>query len=160
SSRGSDQCPLLPDRETHDKRCAVGLHVVMAQNLSTVLSHNSVADAQAQPRSFADFLGRKKRIKDPIWMRDAMPVIAEGNLNEAAGGSCRNLNTRLTADFAHSVICIVENIQKDLLKLVRVTNYARQLLIKVLNNFYSMALEVVGAQLHRAMENRVKLHRF
>src|SRR5262249_61834279 len=147
------------DRQAHDKRCALGMQGGTANNLSSMLAHNPVTDAQAQACPFADLFCRKKRIEDPFGMRDARSVIAEGNFNRAVSpGSC-DLNARVAANFAHRVICIVQNVQKHLLKLVRVSNDVRQFLIKLLNHFDPVALEIVKAQLHRAMKNRVELYR-
>ena len=74
-----------------------------------------------------------------------MPVVAERNFHKPTHTRGCNLNARLAASFPHSVICIVENIQKHLLELVRISNHARQFLFKPLNHLDIVTLEVIGA---------------
>src|SRR5438105_13505042 len=102
----------------------------MAQNLSSVLMHNSITDTQAQSRALAYFLGRKEWVKNPFRMRDAMPVVAERYFHEPTRARGCHLNARLAASLPHRVICIVDHIQKHLLELVGISNPARQFLFK------------------------------
>src|SRR5207249_9438316 len=132
----------------------------MAQNLSSVLMHNSITDTQAQSRALAYFLGRKEWVKNPFRMGDAMPVVAERNFHEPTRARGSNLNARLAASLPHSVICIVENIQKHLLELVRISDHAGQFLFKPLNHLDIVTLKVIGAYLDGAMCNRGKQYRF
>src|SRR5207245_10446368 len=139
------QCPLWPDRESHDKRCAIGIRVVMAQNLSSVLMHNSITDTQAQSRALAYFLGRKEWVKNPFRMGDAMPVVAERHFHEPTRARGSNLNARLAPSLPTSVFCIFEIVENHMLVVVSISDHAGQFLFKPLNHLDIVTLEVIGA---------------
>jgi hypothetical protein len=53
----------------------------LAKNLTAVLAHNAVANAQAQASPFAHFFSGEEWIENPIRMRDSWPVVTKKNLN-------------------------------------------------------------------------------
>src|SRR5581483_14311 len=63
--------------QAHDERGPHARDIVMAGDLASVLFEDSVADAEAEPGAFSDFLGGKKRVENPVGMGDALTVIRE-----------------------------------------------------------------------------------
>src|SRR5579863_4400466 len=129
----------------------------MAKNLASVFAHDAVADAQSKARALANFLGGEEWVEDALRKRDAVTVVAKQNLHKAAPVCGLNFNACRTSGVAHSVVSIVKNIQKYLLQLVRVTNRLWQFGVELLGDLDTPAVEVVGAQLHRAAENGIEL---
>ena len=62
------------------------------------------------------------------------------------------------AGFTNRVVSVVQNVQKDLLQLVRVPDHAWQFLVEVFDHFNAVAVEVVRAELDRPTQNGVELH--
>ena len=59
----------------------------------------------------------------------------------------------------HRVICVVQDVEKDLLQLMGVANHVRQALVEMLHNVNAVAVEIIGAQLDRAAQDRIQLER-
>src|ERR1700720_1087586 len=127
----------------------------MAKNFSPVLVQNAVAYAQAQAGSFAHFFGSEERIENAIRVRDAVAVVAEGDLYKTGGARAHDLNARGTSRFSHRVVGIIQNVEKPLLQLMRVADHMRQIVIELLDDLDSVALEVVCAQLNRAAQDSI-----
>ena len=59
----------------------------------------------------------------------------------------------------HRVVGVVQDVQEHLLQLVRISDDLGQRLVEVLDHLDAVALEVVGAQLHGALQDGIQLHR-
>ena len=57
------------------KRGALSRDVVVAGNVSPVLFHDPVTDAEAESGSLANFLGSKERVEYLVRVGDALTVI-------------------------------------------------------------------------------------
>src|ERR1017187_10019261 len=68
-------------------------------NGAAITAHNAEADAQAQSRALAHFLGRKKRVENfgQVLRRDARPVVADAQPAAVALGAAGNFNGGLAA---------------------------------------------------------------
>src|SRR5215467_939858 len=77
--------------------------VVETDDLSAVLAHNPVADAQSQPSSFANLLGCEERIEDALGISDASSVIAKVNLDQARTGLGRDHDSSATPSLSHGI---------------------------------------------------------
>src|SRR6202011_3158639 len=119
---------------------------------------DAVADAQTEAGSLADLLGGEEGIENAVGMGDAVAIVAERDFHGIPGPGRRDLDARRAAYGVHGVVGIVEDIEKDLLQLVRVTNDIGQSFIKVLDDFDAMTIEVVGPQLDSAAQDDIELH--
>jgi len=86
-----------------------------------MFTHDSVADAQAQSGSLSHFFGCEERVKNTIDVFNSGSVIAEPYLD--GSGVARRLHCYLpcTAGFTDGVVRIVQDVQEDLLQLVRIS---------------------------------------
>jgi hypothetical protein len=94
-----------------------------------------------------------------VGMRDSVAVIAEGNFHGVSGFGGHDLDARRTADFMDGVVGIVQDVEKDLLQLLRVAHDVGQFFVKVFDDLDAVAGEVVGPQLHRAAQNQRSIAR-
>ena len=144
--KADDECGSLP----------VG--VVMAENLTSVLLHNAVADAQAEAGSLANLFGGEEGIEDAIGVGDTVAIVAEGNFDGIVGLGGHDFDTSGAADFVHGVIGVVQDVQKNLLQLVSVTDNVGKIFVEVFDDVDAVAVEVVGTQLNRPAQDKVELH--
>src|SRR5207245_285463 len=84
----------------------------------------------------------------PVWVRDASAVIGHGDLNRVAAQSCPDSDATALPRFLHCVVRVVENIQKNLLQLLRITERRREFLVKFLRNFHAVTREIIAAELN------------
>src|SRR5215831_7048936 len=124
-----------------------------------MLFDNPVANAQAEPGSFPDLFGGEERVKDTIGLMNSVTIVAERNLDKIALAGGSDVDSGAAARFPHRVIGVVEDVEEHLLKLLRVPNDERQVVLKLLRNRDPAAMEVVGAQLDRPLQDRVQLDR-
>src|ERR1700674_1237835 len=123
-----------------------------------MLLDDAVADAQTEAGSLSHLLGGEEGIENAVRMGDAVAIVAERDFHGIAGLGCRDLDARRAAYGVYGVVGVVEDIEKDLLQLVRVTNDIGQSFIKVLDDFYAMTIEVIGPQLDCATQDDIELH--
>src|SRR5205807_4313351 len=126
--------------------CSRLANVVEAENLTLMLAHNPITNAEPQASSLPHFLGSKKRIKDALWETDAFAVIGKCNFRPIAGHPGLDLNPACASGIAHRIISIIQNIEKYLLDLMRVGYQFRQAFIELFNDFNSVAGEIIGTQ--------------
>src|SRR6266700_1251952 len=147
------------DRQTHAE-CRTGrLQVVGAQNLPFMLAHDSVADAQPQPRALSNFLRGEKWIENALRLLDAFTVIAQQDFHPAAVMHGLNFNQTGPARGLHGVISIVQDVQENLLQLVRVANEFRQALVKLLHDLDSVVGKIISAQRDGLAQDAIDLDR-
>src|ERR1700724_51746 len=80
-----------------------------------VCAYDAVTNAQAEPGAFAGLLGRVKRIKDALRVRDACTVIRDGDFDRFAVQPRADSDVATLPGFLHRVISVVENVQENLL---------------------------------------------
>jgi hypothetical protein len=62
-----------------------------------------------------------------------------------------------TSCLANRIVRVVDDVEKDLLQLVRIANDLGEIAMKVLHNLDAVTGKVVGAQLNGAAQDRVEL---
>ena len=94
-----------------------------------MFADDSVADAETQASSLPYFFGSEEWIKDAVRSGNPLAVIAERDLDEIPQVCGHDFNTGQAAGFAHRVIGIVKNVEKDLLQLMGITIFLAPALI-------------------------------
>src|SRR6267143_2753464 len=145
--------------QADDERRTFDAGVVVAQDLATMLPHDAIADTQAQASSLPHFLGGEERIEDAIGLGNALAIITEGDLYVGAEAGGRDLDTGGAASFPDRIVGVVHDVEKNLLQLVGVPYHLGQAFVQLLDDLDTMAVEVVGAQLHGATQDSVELYR-
>src|SRR5208282_530162 len=145
------------DRQPHfNHRTAFG--GVMRRNITAVLLHNSVADAEAKPGALANILGGIKRIENSLGVLDSGPVI--GKLRGHKAVVARNANPQLprATRFQNGVYCVVDDVQKDLLDLMGVGDHHGGLWSQLFFHGNVIDLEIVVAQGQRFFQHLPDIH--
>src|SRR5258708_15824130 len=122
-----------------------------------MLADDSVTDAEPQAGALSHFLGGEERIEDALRMSNAFAVVAEQDLQPAAVVHCLNLNHARPAGGADRVISVVEDVEENLLQLVRVAGQLRQAFIKFLHDLDAVVGEIIGAQRDSLAQDAVDL---
>src|SRR5271166_1529985 len=89
-------------------------------DLSSVLLHNAVTDAQPQSGSLAYALGGIERLEDAMRFLDAGTRIVEFGVHISVFGVDTHLQGTAASGFQHGVDGVVDDVEKHLLQLVRV----------------------------------------
>src|SRR5258708_10083071 len=112
-----------------------------------MLLQNAITNAEAEAGTFSYFFRGEERVENLVGMGDAIAVVAERNFNGVAGLGGDDLDARRSPDFVDGVVGIVQDIEKDLLQLVRIAHDVGQSLVKMLHDVDALAVAVLGAQL-------------
>src|SRR4051812_26500579 len=90
--------------------------------------NETVGQAEAEPGAFPHLLGGKEGIKDflEILLGDAWPIVLKGDVNEAARDRSRNVNGPFWTAGFDGLPGVIDEIEEDLLDLVRVCHDLRQ----------------------------------
>ena len=129
-----DSCATLNEAvcrmagQADDERRSLVRDVVVTENFAAVFVDDSVADAQAETGSLANFFGGEERIENAGRDGRCLAVVGERNFDRVSGLGGHDLDAAGTADFAHRVIGIVQDVEEDLLQLVRVTQNVGEVL--------------------------------
>src|SRR5947209_4902908 len=107
-------------RQANGEGGAFAGRIVASADLAAVTANDAIADAESQSCSLADFFGGEKRIEDSLGIGDAAAVIAEGNLDSAIAQLGGDLDAAAATRIAHRVISVVQDVEADLLQLVRI----------------------------------------
>src|ERR1700685_1206167 len=110
------------DGQAHDEGGTVSIGIILRNDFAAMGLDDAVADAETEASAFADFLGGEKRIEDAVYLRDAGAVVAKHDFDFIAAIQRLNFYSAGAADFLHGVVGVVQNIQEDLLKLVRIAD--------------------------------------
>src|ERR1700682_1611171 len=153
----SKGCRLGCDRKPDDKGRSFRVKVVVTHNLSAMFTDDAIANTQAQTGTLADVLGGEERIKNTFGIDYAHTVIAKRNLDERVGAGAPDLNARGPRGFADGVVSVVQDVEKHLLELVGISDDRGEGFVEAFDHLNAMADEVVGAQVHGALQNGVEL---
>ncbi len=121
---------------------------------------NPIADAEAKARAFAGLLGGEEGIEDAFRVGYAGAVINKGHFDVVFRATRANADAAVIAGFLDGVIGVIEDVQENLLQLLRVAECGAKIFIELLGHLYAMAGEVVAAQLDGLAEDRVHVHWF
>src|SRR5882757_1758857 len=121
-------------------------------------AHDAVANAQAESSAFAGLLGGVKRIEDALRIGDPGAVIRNGHFNGIAAQPRADTDAPAVPGLLHRVISVIENVQENLLQLLRIAERGRQILIELLHDFYSMTGEIVTAELDGLPQHVIDLY--
>ena len=97
-----------------------------------MLFDDPIANAQAQPGSFADLLGGKEGVKNTVRLLNPLTIVAERNFDVIALADRGDVNSGAAARFPYRVVGVVEDVEEYLLKLLGVANDERQVILKML----------------------------
>ena len=145
--------------KSNDKSGSESVRIVVTEDFSAVLLHDAVANTQAKAGSLSDILGGEEGIEDAIRLSDTGAIVAEGDLDGLAGFGAHDFDAGWTADFVNRVIGVIQDVEKDLLKLVSIAIDIGQAFVEMFDDVDTVAVEVIGTQLNSAPENLVELHR-
>src|SRR5580658_10451191 len=134
----------MRDGESQNKCTAHSIHIVPRRNLATMRVDDPVANAQTQPSSLADLFCCEEWIKNALGMCDSRTVILEKDLQMPVAARRRNFNSSGTLDLSHRIIGVVEDVQENLLQLVRIADDERQILFEVFRKFHTVIRQIVG----------------
>src|SRR6266404_2029850 len=121
-------------------------------------AHDAVANTQAKPGAFAGLLGGVKGVEDSLRIGDSGSVIRNGHFNRIAAQARPDGNAPTMPGLLYRVISIIQNVQKNLLQLLRIAKGRRQILIEFLDDFYSVTGEIVTAELDGLPQHVIDLH--
>src|SRR5882757_9256900 len=123
-------------------------------------AHDAVANAQAESSAFTGLLGGVKRIEDPLRIGDSGSVVRNGHLNRIAAQPRADTDAPTMPRLLYRVIGVIENVQENLLQLLRIAEGRRQILIEFLNDFYSVTDEIVTSELDGLPQYVIDLYQF
>src|SRR5208282_5695126 len=98
---------------------------VLCADLSAMLLNNSVTDAEAEPRAFAYALGGVERLKNAVRFLDSGTGVVKFGVDISVLGVDTHLQRSSLSGFQHSVYSVVDDVEKHLLQLVRVSGDRR-----------------------------------
>ena len=81
---------------------------------------DAVADAESQAGTFAGLFGGEEGIEDAFGIGDAGAVVHEGDFDVILGTAGADADAAVVARFLDSVVGIIQNIEENLLELLRV----------------------------------------
>src|ERR1700685_4608138 len=105
--------------------------------------HDSIADAEAEAGSLADGLGGVKRIEDAVGIFHSRSVVCDFDAQSISGEHGADPDFAFTAFFDHSVHGVIQNVQENLLELVKIPGGERQLGFKLAMDANTVELHVV-----------------
>src|SRR5208282_767938 len=146
-------------READDERGSLRVLIIVTNNFPAMLADDAVADTQTQARALAHVFGCKEWIEDNGGIGNAGTIIAEGNLHKGARQSALDFDSGGPRGFANRVIGIIQDVEKHLLQLMRVTDDLGQRFVEMFDHLNAMTDEIVRSQMHRALQNRIELQR-
>src|ERR1035438_7909848 len=155
----AEGCRIGRQRKADDEGGSFGIKIVVTNNFAPVFADDAIADAQSQSGSLANVFGREKGIEDAVGVGDAGTVIAERDFDVAAAARAHDFDAGGMAAFADRVIGIVDDVEKNLLQLMRIADDFGQGLIQALQYLNAVTDEVVRTELHGAVEDGIQLHR-
>ena len=107
---------------------------------------NSVADAEAQARTFARLLGSEEGVEDAVGVAYSGSVVDEGDFNAVDGAACADTDFTVVSRFLNRVISVIQDVQEYLLELLGVAHGTFEVLIELLAHFNAMTGKIVAAQ--------------
>ena len=96
------------------------LRSIVSGNVAAMFFHDAVADAEPESSAFAHVLGGVERIEDALRIFNASAVVSELRANVSAHATDANLKLAGAPGFKNGVNRVVDDVQKDLLDLMRV----------------------------------------
>ena len=95
---------------------------LLRRDVAAMFLHDAVADAESQPRAFADALGGVEGIEDALGIFDSGAIVGELRANVAVLRCDANLQLAAAPGFENRIHRIVDDVQEYLLDLVRIGN--------------------------------------
>src|SRR5580658_990291 len=114
-----------------------------------VLFHNSVADAEAEARAFADLLGGVERVEYFFRFLHARPGVREFDDHIAAFAQSANEQDAAAGRF-HRIHCVADQMVENLQQLIRVATHSRKDAAIFQLDADILATQIKIAQLHGA----------
>src|SRR5712692_11950176 len=106
-------------------------------------AHDAVANAQPESGAFAGLLSGVKGIEDTLRISDSSSVVGNCHFNGITTQPRADGNAPTVSGLLDRIIGVIENVQENLLQLLRIAEGRRQLLIELFDDFYAVAGEIV-----------------
>ena len=119
---------------------------------------NAVANTEAQARAFACGLRGEEWIEDALGFADAGAVVDERDFDGIGCLTRANPNFAVIAGFLDGVVRVIENIQENLLQLLRVAHRELNVFVEFFGDLDAVAGKIVAAQADRLAEDGVHRH--
>src|SRR5882724_9635306 len=145
-------------RKTNNKSRSFRVQVVVTNNFTAVFPNNSIANTEAQSSALTNIFCGEKWIENTLGIDDAQAAIAKGNLDKSAGSGTHDLNPGRPRAFADGVVSVVQNVEKHLLELMRVSHHFGQRFVKAFDHLDAVTDEIVRPQMHSALQDVIELH--
>ena len=122
-----------------------------------MLLDDAVADRQPQPGPLPDPLGGEERIEDLLQMigLDAGAVVLDADPDTRGRPAGRDAQHALAVRLGHRLLGVDDDVQDDLLQLVRIGQGLRQVLREIGLHLDVAHAHLVGAQLERGLDDAV-----
>src|SRR5258707_13065069 len=134
SGYGSEGGRFRRRRQAHDKGRSFRVQIVVTHNFSAMFADDSVTDTEPQAGSLPYFLGGEKWIKNAIRIGNARTVISERDFHQRPIAGAHDLDAWRPARFADRVMCVIENVEENLLQLLGVADHLGQRFVQALNH--------------------------
>ena len=159
SLSGRRQLRPLHDRQLDDEGRSLARPAFDA-NAPAVVVDDAVADRQAEAGPLAAFLRREERVEDAaqVLRRNADAIVDERQEDVALLGARADLQLAAAVRAQHRVLGVGDDVEEDLLDLVRVGHRQRQVRVEVEVEVDVLDAQVVAAQLQHSLEQGVQVH--
>ncbi len=143
----------LDDRQLDDEGCAAA-GLALRPDAAAVIIDDAVGDGKPQAGALAGVFRREERIEDAAERLGlhARPVVVETDANGAVVPPRTHGELAFAARGEHRLLCVDDQIEEDLLDLVRVDHRVGELLVQVQLEIDVLHAQVVVAQLQHALE--------
>ena len=121
-------------------------------------ANDAVADAEAEAGAFAGGLGGEERIEDAFGLADAGAVVDESDFDEIRGLAGANADFAVIAGFLDGVVGVIENIEENLLQLLRIADGHLEIFVELFGDFDAMTGKVVAAEANGLAKDGIDLH--
>src|SRR6266403_509176 len=146
------------DGNAYDEGASLAVFVVAAEDFSPVGTDDAIANAEAQARAFRGLFCGVKGVEDTLGVRNAGAVVGDGNFDVLFVSGGVNHNAAALSRILNGVISVIQNIQEDLLQLLRVAECWREIFVEVFGDLDAVASEIVAARFDGLAEDIVDVN--
>src|SRR4029077_12319016 len=148
------------DGNSYDEGASLAVFVVAAEDFSPVGADDAIANAQAQARAFRGLFCGVEGIEDTLGVRHAGAVVGDGDFDVLFVSNGVNHNAAALSCILNGVIGVIQDIQEDLLQLLRIAECWREIFVEVFGDLDSVAGKIVAAKLDGLAEDIVDVNEF
>src|SRR6185312_10018665 len=141
----------------NNTRAAVGQ--IGCLDFTTVLLHDAIADAEAEPGSLAHGLGGVKGIEDAVWIAKARAIIVKVQQNTISVPQRFNADHFPGPSFQR-VNGVVEQVEQNLLELIFVESDWRKIRLYLYLQLHIMVADVILTKRQNVLQQDLEIGRF